>query len=76
MGKRFIGKSLSRADGKAKVTGAAKYTAENSVNNLTYGVFALSTIPNGRITKIDTCEAEKVTGVIKILGSGSIRRES
>ncbi|CAN5391160.1 xanthine dehydrogenase family protein molybdopterin-binding subunit [soil metagenome] len=64
---KYIGKERSRVDGHLKVTGRAKYTAEIPLNNLAYGVFAVSTIPSGEIKNIDTSEAEKVKGVVKIL---------
>ena len=63
----IIGKPLSRHDGRPKVTGAARYTADTPVNNLSYAVFATSAIPHGRITKIDTSTAEATPGVIKVL---------
>ena len=34
----YIGQPTSRVDGRAKVTGAAKYAAEYHVPNLAYGV--------------------------------------
>ncbi len=61
-----IGKPLSRVDGRAKVTGTAKYTAEWQIKNLAYGVFATSSIAKGRITKLDTSEAKKVPGVLEV----------
>ncbi len=34
--------------------------AETQLSNLAYGMFAVSSIPNGAITKIDVNDAEKV----------------
>jgi xanthine dehydrogenase YagR molybdenum-binding subunit len=62
-----IGTPLSRADGQAKVTGGARYTADTQVEGLTYGVFAASTIPNGHLTRLGTAEAEQAPGVLKVL---------
>ncbi len=62
-----IGKPLSRLDGKPKVTGGARYTADTSVEGLTYAVFATATIPHGRITRIDAVAAETAPGVLKVL---------
>ncbi len=42
-----VGKSLNRVDGKLKVTGAARYSAEHQVENLAYGVLVKSTIVKG-----------------------------
>lgn len=58
---------LDRVDGRAKVTGAAKYSAEYFPTNLTYGVLAASTIAKGIINAIDTKAAEKAPGVIAVL---------
>jgi xanthine dehydrogenase YagR molybdenum-binding subunit len=62
-----IGTPLRRADGQAKVTGRARYTADTPVEGLTYGVFAASTIPHGRLISLDTAEAERASGVLKVL---------
>ena len=42
-----------RVDGRAKVTGAARYAAEHPRRDLAYGVVVTSTIARGRITAID-----------------------
>jgi len=56
-----------RVDGKAKVTGAAKFSAEFDLPRLTYGVLVASTIAKGSITALDTKEAEKAPGVLAII---------
>jgi len=56
-----------RVDGKAKVTGIAKYSAEYDLANLTYGVLAGSNITKGTITAIDTKSAEKAPGVLAVI---------
>ena len=63
---RYIGKEMSRVDGVAKVTGKAKYAAEFQVPNLAYGFVALGSIAKGRIKTIDTADAERATGVIRV----------
>ncbi|GAB3572052.1 xanthine dehydrogenase family protein molybdopterin-binding subunit [Spirosoma luteolum] len=62
-----IGKPLNRVDGKAKVTGEAKYAAEFSVPDLTYGYVVSSTIAKGKITRIDTSKALSLPGVLAVL---------
>ena len=62
-----IGRPIDRKDGPLKVTGQAKYAAEFSADNLAYAFAVRSTIGNGAITSVDTSEAEKAGGVIKIL---------
>jgi xanthine dehydrogenase YagR molybdenum-binding subunit len=57
---------MSRVDGVAKVTGQAKYAAEFQVPNLAYGFIALGTVAKGTITSIDTRDAERAPGVIRV----------
>lgn len=63
---KYIGKPMSRVDGVAKVTGKAKYAVEFQVPGVVYGFIVQSTIAKGSIVKIETAEAEKVPGVIKV----------
>ena len=63
---RYLGKETTRVDGLAKVTGKAKYTAEFQIPNVSYGFIVLSTVAKGRITAIDTREAEQADGVIRV----------
>jgi xanthine dehydrogenase YagR molybdenum-binding subunit len=62
----YFGKPMSRVDGHAKVTGAAKYAAEHIVPGLAYGFVVSSPIARGRIRSIDAAEALAVTGVLDI----------
>src|SRR5947209_17523385 len=62
-----IGIPASRVDGRAKVTGAAKYAAEYPADNLAYGALVSSRIAKGRIARIDTSEALAIEGVIDVL---------
>jgi xanthine dehydrogenase YagR molybdenum-binding subunit len=63
----YIGSATSRVDGRAKVTGEAKYAGEFNVPGLVHGHIVESTIAKGRITRIDTSEALRIAGVIDIL---------
>ena len=56
-----------RVDGKAKVTGAAKYSAEYDLPGLVYGVLVSSTIAHGSIKAIDAKAAEKSPGVVAVI---------
>ncbi len=64
---KYIGASVSRVDGHAKVTGQAKYSAELNVPGLVHGSVVTSRITKGRIVRIDTSDAMRVEGVIDIL---------
>jgi xanthine dehydrogenase YagR molybdenum-binding subunit len=63
----YIGTPTSRVDGRAKVTGEAKYAGEFNAPGLAYGSVVESTIPRGRIARIDTSEALRVEGVLDVL---------
>jgi xanthine dehydrogenase YagR molybdenum-binding subunit len=63
----YIGTATSRVDGRAKVTGAAKYAGEFNQAGLAHASVVASTIAKGRIARIDTSEALSVEGVIDVL---------
>jgi xanthine dehydrogenase YagR molybdenum-binding subunit len=62
----YIGQPISRIDGHAKVTGAAKYAAEHNIPHLAYGFVVSSAIAKGKITKIHTEEALQLEGVLEV----------
>lgn len=62
----YIGQPRSRVDGRAKVTGEAKYAAEFNVPNLAYGYVVSSEIARGKITKIDAGDALALDGVLQV----------
>lgn len=62
-----VGKAINRVEGHLKVTGRAKYASEFPVENKVYGQGINSTIAKGEIISIDTSEAEKLEGVIKVI---------
>ncbi|SIQ84411.1 xanthine dehydrogenase family protein molybdopterin-binding subunit [Pontibacter lucknowensis] len=61
-----IGKERNRVDGKAKVTGEAKYAAEFDAEKLAYGVVVSSGIAKGKIKRIDTSKALALDGVLQV----------
>jgi xanthine dehydrogenase YagR molybdenum-binding subunit len=63
----YVGKPLVRVEGREKVTGRAKYSAEFPLPGLTYGVLTTSTIAKGKIQSIDTSAAAREPGVIAVL---------
>src|ERR1700759_2661017 len=63
----YIGTAISRVDGRAKVTGAAKYAGEFNTAGLAHASVVTSTIAKGRITRIVASEALSVEGVIDVL---------
>jgi xanthine dehydrogenase YagR molybdenum-binding subunit len=63
----ILGIATSRVDGRAKVTGAAKYAAEYNVPGLAHGFVITAAIAKGRIARIDFADALAVEGVIAVL---------
>ncbi|MGP4056368.1 xanthine dehydrogenase family protein molybdopterin-binding subunit [Mycobacterium sp. 4D054] len=64
---RAIGTALTRLDGRAKVTGTAPYAFEYRVKDPLYLHPVQATIARGRITAMDTTEADAVDGVTAVL---------
>ncbi|HVW96094.1 MAG TPA: xanthine dehydrogenase family protein molybdopterin-binding subunit [Mucilaginibacter sp.] len=58
---------LSRVDGRLKVTGKAKYSAEYNTDGIVYGVLAGSTATSGTIKSIDTKSAQAAPGVLSVI---------
>lgn len=61
-----VGKSVARVDAFDKVTGRAKYTDDLCDKSALIIRVVRSTIAHGIVKKIDTSEAEKVEGVVKV----------
>ncbi|GAB2699649.1 xanthine dehydrogenase family protein molybdopterin-binding subunit [Mucilaginibacter koreensis] len=59
--------AISRVDGRLKVTGGARYSAEYNQPGLTYAVFTDSTVTKGAIKSIDTKAAERAPGVLAVI---------
>ncbi len=64
---KTVGKPLSRLEGKAKVTGAAKYAAEYQVSDLLHGYIVGSPVTKGKITDIDITKAMAIPGVVEVI---------
>ena len=60
-------KGLSRVDGRLKVTGGAKYSAEYNQKGMVYGVLVPATITKGAIKAIDTKATERAPGVLTVI---------
>ena len=70
---QYIGKPESRVDGRAKVTGEAKYAAEYNVPDLTYGYVVSSAIAKGKIAKIDSVQALQLPGVLEVFTHENVK---
>ncbi|MCP4214327.1 MAG: molybdopterin-dependent oxidoreductase, partial [bacterium] len=65
---KYIGKSSVRIDGKEKVSGAAQYVDDIDFGaKLLYAAVVESPYAYARINGIDTSEAEKIEGVVRVV---------
>jgi xanthine dehydrogenase YagR molybdenum-binding subunit len=69
-----IGQSLSRADGRLKVTGRARYTADVRSDDALHASIVHSTIANGNVKAIDAIEADKAPGVVAVFTAHNMPR--
>ncbi|RAZ72701.1 xanthine dehydrogenase family protein molybdopterin-binding subunit [Mesorhizobium atlanticum] len=67
-----VGGRLSRVDGPAKITGAAKYAFEQQLEGLTHAVLVGATIAAGKVSAIDSRAAETAPGVLAVLTPDTI----
>ncbi|HEY1496502.1 MAG TPA: xanthine dehydrogenase family protein molybdopterin-binding subunit [Candidatus Solibacter sp.] len=63
----YIGQPVDRVDGRVKVTGRARFSAEHVLENLAYAVPVFSTIAKGRVRHMDISAAECTRGVIAVI---------
>ena len=63
----MIGKSVERVDALKKVTGQARYTDDFCDENTLIAKVYHSTVANGLVKSIDTVEAAKIPGIVKII---------
>lgn len=62
-----LGRSLSRAEARLKVTGGARYAYEQPFEGIAYGWIVGATVARGTITAIDAAPARSAPGVIAVL---------
>ena len=62
-----FGKPTSRIDGRAKVTGTARYAGEHEARGLAHGFVVSSAVAKGRIKRIHVADALSVDGVLDVI---------
>lgn len=67
MSTEAIGKPLARVDGRAKVTGGARYAAEFNQPGQAHAVIVGSTIGLGRIVSVDAAAALRMPDVLAVI---------
>ena len=68
-----IGQPTTRIEGRDKVTGATRYTADVSLPGTLWGRALRSPLPHARIVRIDTSQAQRVQGVHAVLTGAEVR---
>ncbi len=66
-----IGQPLTRRDGHLKVTGGARYAADNHPPGMLYAVLATSSIARGRVASLDVAAARVHPGVVEVMVPGN-----
>ncbi|GLW10173.1 oxidoreductase [Microtetraspora sp. NBRC 13810] len=69
-----VGTARTRLEGRAKVTGAARYAGEVPFAELAHGWVATSSVARGRIRSIDTEAVLAMPGVLAVLHHGNAPR--
>jgi xanthine dehydrogenase YagR molybdenum-binding subunit len=64
---KHLGKPLDRVDGRAKVTGQARFSAEFRPKDLAHAAVVTSTIARGSIRRIETAAAQRAAGVLTVI---------
>ncbi len=62
-----IGQPLTRREGIQKVTGVARYAADNHPAGMVFAVLAVSSVARGRVTHLDVAAAKAHPGVIDVM---------
>jgi xanthine dehydrogenase YagR molybdenum-binding subunit len=63
--------AVDRVDGKAKVTGAAKYSAEFPLDRIAFAVIVESSIGRGTVRSVDARDARRSPGVLAVFSPDS-----
>ncbi|HKX49581.1 MAG TPA: hypothetical protein VJQ48_04045, partial [Candidatus Binatia bacterium] len=62
-----VGLDVFRADGPAKIRGAAQYAADVELPGMLFAKALRSTYPHAKILRVDPSKAEKLPGVVAVL---------
>src|SRR5262249_56209592 len=67
-----IGQPLTRREGVAKVTGAARYAADNHPPGMLHAVMAVSSIARGRVVSLNIEAAKAHPGVAEVMTPANV----
>lgn len=72
----IIGKRIPKIDSKAKVTGRAVYAGDLKFPGMLYGkIVRCMGYAHARVLNLDTSEAKKLPGVVKVLGPEDVTQK-
>ena len=71
--RKVIGKRLSRIDGMAKSTGAARYHSDLKPKDLLFAALVTSPYAHARVKRIDFARALAAPGVRAAVGPGEVK---
>jgi CO/xanthine dehydrogenase Mo-binding subunit len=69
-----VGRTIPRLEARAKVTGRAEYVHNLCLPNMLHGKIFRSTVPHGRIRRIETRAAQALAGVHRVVTVDDILR--
>jgi CO/xanthine dehydrogenase Mo-binding subunit len=69
-----VGQSIPRLEVRAKVTGRAEYVHHLRLPGMLYGKVFRSTVPHGRIRKLDSSAARELAGVYRVITGADVRK--
>ena len=62
-----VGQPLTRRDGFLKVTGGARYAADNHPNGLLHAAMAVASVASGKVAHLDVAAAKAHAGVVEVM---------
>ncbi|MER6504828.1 xanthine dehydrogenase family protein molybdopterin-binding subunit [Streptomyces sp. NPDC001455] len=69
-----VGSAHTRVEGRAKVTGAARYAGEIPFADLAHGWLVLSSVARGRVRRVEDAPVLEMPGVLAVLHHGNAPR--
>src|ERR1700755_2772722 len=69
-----VGRGIPRLEARQKVTGRAEYVHNLRLPNMLHGKIFRSTVPHGRIRRIDTGAARELAGVRRVVTIDDVLR--
>ena len=63
----MTGQPVARVDGRLKVTGRARYAADNPAPNMVYAALVTSTVARGSVERIEPASAVRHPDVLRVL---------